>query len=80
MLFFATGLDILLPALAVFGFWIVLPVWLIPLIRLRLLPQWDDVKAELEPMGFLPRNYWRGNWWREEKYRKKDKKSKPEKK
>jgi hypothetical protein len=49
--------------IAIIVFWLVLPFIITPIMRNRLLPPWDEVKAELEPKGYNDRDYWRGDWW-----------------
>jgi hypothetical protein len=49
--------------IAIVVFWLVLPFIITPIMRNRLLPPWDEVKAELEPKGYNDRDYWRGDWW-----------------
>jgi len=58
---------------AVIGFWLILPFFITPIMRNRLLPRWDQVKAELEPKGYNEKNYWRGDWWMVDKKQKKAK-------
>ncbi len=57
-------------------FWLVLPFIITPILRKRILPPWDDVKAELEPEGYNERNYWRGDWWMVESKQKRRKRQK----
>ena len=46
-------------------FVLLLPISVAPRVRKRFLPPWTDLKAELEPLGFKERNYWRrGDWWK----------------
>ena len=50
---------------AIVVFWMLLPISVAPRVRKRFLPPWDDLKKELEPLGFSERNYWRrGDWWK----------------
>jgi ABC-type multidrug transport system fused ATPase/permease subunit len=69
-------LFLLNPLMALIGivlFWLVLPFIITPIMRNRILPGWDEVKAELEPKGYNERNYWRGDWWMIESKQKKRK-------
>jgi hypothetical protein len=59
--------------IAIIMFWLVLPFIITPIMRNRLLPPWDEVKADLMPKGYNERNYWRGDWWMDESKRKKKK-------
>ena len=61
-----------IPALAaVFGFWLILPFLITPIMRRRLLPPWDEVKADLILKDYNEHTYWRGDWWmKPEKQRK----------
>jgi hypothetical protein len=68
----ATGLWIV-PLAGIFGFWLVLPFLITPIMRYRLLPEWDEVKKELEPKGYTQKDYWRGDWWMVPKKQKKSK-------
>jgi hypothetical protein len=52
------------------GFWLVFPFIITPIMRNRLLPPWDNVKAELSSKGYNEKNYWRGDWWMVEKSKK----------
>jgi len=54
----------------VVGFWLILPFLITPFMRNRLLPKWEEVKAELAPKGYTEKNYWRGDWWMKEKKQK----------
>ena len=56
---------------AVVVFWLVLPLWLVPAMRRRLLPPWHVVKEELEPQGYTEQNYTSGDWWKNKKDKKK---------
>ncbi|MBN1644394.1 MAG: hypothetical protein JW856_06220 [Dehalococcoidales bacterium] len=58
-----SGLGWIPGVIAVVGFWLVLPFLITPIMRHRILPPWDEVKAELEPKGYNERDYWRGDWW-----------------
>jgi len=58
-------IDWIIAVVAIAVFWLLLPFSVGPRLRKRLLPQWDDVKKNLEPKGYNERNYWRGNWWKE---------------
>jgi len=49
--------------IGIVSFWLVLPFIITPIMRNRILPPWDEVKKELEPKGYIQRNYWRGSWW-----------------
>lgn len=76
MLGSAAWLFLLNPLMALIGivlFWLVLPFIITPIMRNRILPGWDEVKAELEPKGYNERNYWRGDWWMIESKQKKRK-------
>ena len=65
------------PALiGIVAFWLVLPFLITPILRNRVLPPWDEVKAELEPKGYNQRDYWRGDWWMEESKQKRRKRQK----
>ena len=57
-------------------FWVVLPIVLTPILRYRILPHWDQVKAELEPLGLNEKNYWREAWWMVEDKQKKTRRKK----
>lgn len=67
-----TGL-LILALIGIVGFWLILPFIITPILRYRLLPQWDDVKKELAPKGYTERDYWRGDWWMMENKKKKKK-------
>jgi len=54
-------------------FWLMLPFIITPILRNRVLPPWDEVKAELEPKGYNERDYWRGDWWMMESKQKRRK-------
>jgi hypothetical protein len=76
LLFRGDQLGIILAGVALVSFWLVLPFMLTPILRNRLLPQWDKVKTELIPKGYDEKNYWRGDWWMvENKQKSKKKKS-----
>jgi membrane protein YdbS with pleckstrin-like domain len=49
---------------AVAVFWLVLPLWIMPMVRRRLLPTWDMVKDELEVQGYTEANFLSGDWWK----------------
>ncbi len=49
---------------AIMIFWLLLPLWLTPMIRKRMLPPWDVVQGELESQGYTKDNYLSGDWWR----------------
>jgi hypothetical protein len=66
--------GLILSGIAVVSFWLVLPFLLNPIMRNRLLPNWDEVKAELKPKGYDEKNYWRGDWWMVEDKKKLKKK------
>jgi len=74
----------LMAAIAVAGFWLVLPFLLTPIIRNRLLPHWDEVKSELASRKFndkepySEKNYWRGDWWMVESKQKKKRPKAPQ--
>ena len=69
-------IGLILAVAAVIGFWLVLPFVLTPIMRNRLLPQWDEVKKELIQKGYDEKNYWRGDWWMMEDKKKLKKKTK----
>ena len=52
---------------AVVVFWLLLPLWLFPAMRKRLLPPWEAVKEELESQGYTEKNYTSGDWWKKSK-------------
>lgn len=52
---------------AIVLFWVVLPLWIMPLVRKRLLPTWDMVKDELEVQGYTEENFLSGDWWKKKK-------------
>lgn len=52
---------------AIVVFWLVLPLWIMPMVRKRLLPTWDMVKGELEVQGYTEANFLSGNWWKKKK-------------
>jgi len=52
---------------AVVLFWLVLPLWIMPMVRRRLLPTWDMVKDELEYQGYTEENFLSGDWWKKKK-------------
>ena len=66
-------LSWLIAVIAIVVFWLVLPFIITPIMRNRILPPWDEVKAELEPKGYNERDYWRGDWWMIESKRKRRK-------
>jgi len=55
-------------------FWLVLPIWLMPIMRKRLLPPWEMVRENLERQGYTEKNYWSGDWWKKKKDKDKEKK------
>ena len=61
--YFYTPTGAILAGIGIFVFWLVLPFIITPIMRNRILPPWDEVKAELEPKGYNERDYWRGDWW-----------------
>jgi hypothetical protein len=63
LLFRWDQLGLILAGVLVISFWLVLPFILTPIMRNRLLPRWDEVKADLIPKGYDEKNYWRGDWW-----------------
>ncbi len=65
-----------LAVISVILFWVILPIILTPILRYRILPHWDEVKSELEPLGLNEKNYWREGWWMVEEKQKKTKKKK----
>ena len=52
---------------AIAVFWLVLPLWIMPMMRRRLLPTWDMVKDELEVQGYTEANFLSGDWWKKKK-------------
>lgn len=52
---------------AIAVFWLVLPLWIMPMVRKRLLPTWDMVKGELEVQGYTEANFLSGDWWKKKK-------------
>ena len=52
---------------AIVVFWLVLPLWIMPMVRRRLLPTWDMVKDELEYQGYTEENFLSGDWWKKKK-------------
>ncbi len=52
---------------AVVLFWLVLPLWIMPMVRTRLLPTWDMVKDDLEYQGYTEKNFLSGDWWKKKK-------------
>jgi len=62
-----------LAVIGVLMFWVVLPIIITPILRYRLLPHWDEVKALLEPTGLNEKNYWREAWWMVEEKQKRPK-------
>ena len=68
------GYGWILAVAGILGFWLFMPLWIMPIIRGRLLPSWDKVKDDLEKLGYTRMNYLFGDWWKDEKYRKKKKK------
>ncbi len=68
-----TGSGLIWGIIAIVVFWLVLPFIITPIMRNRLLPPWDEVKAELGPKGYNERDYWRGDWWMIESKRKRRK-------
>ena len=64
----------ILAVAGIIGFWLFIPLWILPIIRGRLLPPWDKLKDDLEKLGYTRMNYLFGDWWKDEKYRKKKKK------
>jgi len=48
-------------------FWVLLPLWLIPMMRRRLLPPWDVVKGDLGKHGYTEDNYLNGDWWKKKR-------------
>ena len=75
LLFRWDQLGIILAGVLVISFWLILPFILTPIMRNRLLPHWDEVKAELIPKGYDEKSYWRGDWWMVEDQKKLKKKS-----
>jgi len=65
---------------AICVFWLLLPLWLVPMMRKRLLPPWDVVKEELESQGHTENNYTSGDWWKKNKDSKNATKKELEKK
>ena len=61
--YFDSPAGVILAGIGLFVFWLVLPFIITPIMRHRILPPWDEVKAELEPKGYNERDYWRGSWW-----------------
>lgn len=64
MLFFAHPIAGLA---GVVVFLVLLPLWLVPMMRKRMLPPWDIVKDELEGQGYTEDNYTSGDWWKKKK-------------
>lgn len=77
MLFFAHPIA---GFIAIVVFWLLLPLWLVPMMRKRMLPPWDIVKDELENQGYTEDNYTSGDWWRKKKDSKKVAMQEPDKK
>jgi len=58
------------PIAAIVGvvvFWVLLPLWLIPMMKRRLLPPWDVVKSDLGKHGYTEENYLDGDWWKKKR-------------
>ena len=54
----------ILAVVGVVVFWVLLPIWLMPMLKKRLLPPWDLVKSDLERHGYTEDNYLDGDWWK----------------
>ena len=63
----------ILSVAGIIGFWLFMPLWIMPIIRGRLLPSWDKVKDDLEKLGYTRMNYLFGDWWKEKKKKQKQK-------
>ncbi len=61
LLFMVNGI---LAVVAIIVFWVLLPLWLIPMMKRRLLPPWDLVKGDLERHGYTEDDYLDGDWWK----------------
>ena len=59
----STALYFIMAAIGIAFFWLGFPFIINPILRRRVLPQWDEVKKELEPKGYNEKDYWRGGWW-----------------
>ena len=55
------------PIAAIVGvavFWVLLPLWLMPMMKRRMLPPWEVVKGDLGKHGYTEDNYLSGDWWK----------------
>ena len=48
-------------------FWVLLPMWLMPILKRRMLPPWDMVKGDLEQHGYTEDDYLDGDWWKKKR-------------
>ena len=64
VLFFAYPIAALV---GVVVFWLLLPLWLVPMMKKRMLPPWDVVKGDLKKHGYTEDNYLDGDWWKKGK-------------
>ena len=63
--------NALLGIIAIAVYWLLLPISVGPRVRRRLLPPWEELRAELEGLGYNQHNYWRrGDWWKDESRRR----------
>ncbi len=54
----------ILAVVAIIVFWGLLPLWLMPMLKRRMLPSWEVVKGDLEKHGYTEDNYLKGDWWK----------------
>jgi len=59
----------ILAVVAIAVFWVLLPLWLVPMMKKRMLPPWDAVKGDLEKHGYTEDNYLGGDWWKKKRSR-----------
>lgn len=57
----------ILGTIAIVLYWLMLPLSVEPRVKKRVLPPWDEVKGDLEKLGYTQYNYWRGDWWKKGK-------------
>ena len=70
LLFLFPGYGWILAVAGILGFWLFIPIWIMPITRGRQLPSWDKVKYDLEKLGYTRWTYLWGDWWKEKKKQK----------
>jgi len=53
-----------------FGYWLLLPLLVTPIVKKWMLGSWDEVKRLLEEQGYTKDDYLHGDWWKRDELKR----------